>query len=126
MLKDANYGKMRPSFNPKQDQGYFRCMARDRGYHKCAQPTIRTEIVDEQVRQELVKLVIPEGFRDRVEEAIRNNIENEEALRRMAELEEVVKRIDFSWEKGFITPEAYIEKRNQLQKEMDSLRPCCL
>ncbi len=123
MLKDANYGKMRPSFNPKQDQGYFRCMARDRGYHKCAQPTIRTEIVDEQVRQELVKLVIPEGFRDRVEEAIRNNIENEEALRRMAELEEVVKRIDFSWEKGFITPEAYIEKRNQLQKEMDSLRP---
>lgn len=122
-LQDVKYGKMRPGFNPKQDVAYYRCMARDRGYHKCAQPAIRTNQVDEQVRQELARLVIPEGFRDRVEAAVRNNIENEDALRRMAELEEVVKRIDFSWEKGFITPEAYIEKRNQLQKEMDSLRP---
>ena len=38
-------------------------------------------------------------------------------------LEEVVKRIDFSWEQGFLAPQDYVTKRSQLQQEMDSLRP---
>jgi len=63
------------------------------------------------------------GFRERVEQAVRSNVENEEALKRMAEIEEAVKRVDFSWEKGFLTPQDYIEKRNQLQREIESLRP---
>ena len=122
-LVDKNYGKMRPSWNPKQNQGWYRCIARDRGYHHCEQALIRTNLLDEQVVEELSKLAIPEGFRQRVEEAIRNKVEHEEALRRMAEIEEMVKRIDFSWEKGFLTPEEYINKRDQLQKEIESLLP---
>lgn len=41
----------------------------------------------------------------------------------MAEIEEVVKRIDFSWEKGFLKPEEYVAKREELLKEMEALRP---
>lgn len=122
-LVDANYGKMRPSWNPKQDQGWYRCIARDRGYLRCEQPLIDISLVDDQVLAALSQLSIPEGFRERVEEAVRNNVENEEALRRMAEIEEAVKRIDFSWEKGFLTPQNYMEKRNQLLREIESLRP---
>ena len=82
-----------------------------------------TELADTQVVEELSKLSIPQGFRQRVEEAIRNRVEHEEALRRMAEIEEMVKRIDFSWEKGFLTPAEYTNKRDQLQREIESLIP---
>ena len=122
-LEDANYGKMRPSWDPKRDKGWYRCVARDRGYLDCEQPLIETATVDEQVVAQLSQLIIPEGFRERVEQAVRSNVENDEALKRMGEIEEAVKRVDFSWEKGFLTPKDYIDKRNQLKREIESLRP---
>ena len=122
-LEDANYGKMRPSWDPKRDQGWYRCIARDRGYLPCEQSLIDTKLVDAQVVEELSQLTIPDGFRERVEKAVRSNVENDEALKRMKEIKEAVRRIDFSWEKGFLTPQEYIEKRNQLQREIESLRP---
>lgn len=73
--------------------------------------------------EELSQLTIPDGFRECVEQAVRSNVENEEALKRMEEIKEAVKRVDFSWEKGFLAPQEYIEKRNQLQREIESLRP---
>jgi hypothetical protein len=41
----------------------------------------------------------------------------------MEEIKEIVERIYFSWEKGFMMPEEYIEKRTQLQREIEALRP---
>lgn len=122
-LTDANFAKMRPSWNPKQNQGWYRCMARDRGYQRCKQPLIRVDSLDEQVVRELTHLNIPEGFRERVEEAVRSRVENAEALKRMSEMEEIVKRIDFSWEQGFLSPQEYVNKREQVLKEIESLRP---
>ena len=122
-LVDANYGKMRPGWDHRRQQGSYRCLARDRGYHRCEQGYADVDLIDKQVAEALEHLVIPEGFQERVEEAIRNKLEHAEALRRMAELEEVVKRIDFSWEQGFLAPQDYVTKRSQLQQEMDSLRP---
>jgi hypothetical protein len=71
----------------------------------------------------LSHLTMPEGFRERVEEAVRNRVQNETALRRMGELAEIVTRIDFSWEQGFLSRDKYVGKRRQLQDEMASLRP---
>ena len=122
-LVDKNYGKMRPGWDRRRDEGWYRCMARDRGYHKCEQGYAAVALIDEQVVHALASLNIPEGFQDRVEDAIRQRVEHEEALRRMAEIEEVVKRIDFSWEKGFLTPDEYIAKREELLQQMDALRP---
>lgn len=122
-LVDANYGKMRPSWNPKQNQGWYRCIARDRGYLRCEQHLIDIDLIDDQIMAALSSLRIPEGFRERVEAAVRTNVENEEALRRMSEIEETVKRIDFRWENGTLTPQEYIDKRNQLLREIESLRP---
>lgn len=42
---------------------------------------------------------------------------------RMEEIQAIVQRINFGWENGFITPEEYVEKRSQLQKELEALRP---
>ncbi len=58
-----------------------------------------------------------------VEAAVRSRTENAEALRRMSEIEQIVKRVDFSWEKGFLQPDEYIEKRRQLESEIAALRP---
>ena len=122
-LVDGNYGKMRPGWDHRREQASYRCLARDRGYHRCEQSYTDVDLIDEQVAEALADLVIPDGFQERVEEAVRSKVEHAEALRRMAELEEVVKRIDFSWEQGFLTPQNYVEKRSQLQQEMDALRP---
>ena len=62
-------------------------------------------------------------MQERVEQAVRNRVEHARALEHIAEIEEVVQRIDFSWEQGFISPEAYLEKRAKLQQEIDALRP---
>lgn len=37
------------------------------------------------------------------------------------EIEEIVYRIDFSWDQSFLAPDEYIEKRQQFQREIESL-----
>jgi hypothetical protein len=109
--------------HPHRDEGSYRCLARDRGYHKCEQGYVPVNLIDEQVVEALSNISIPEGFQERVEKAIQERVEHADALERMANLEEVVKRIDFSWEQGFLSPQEYVAKRQELKLEMESLRP---
>ncbi len=122
-LVDPYYGKMRPFWHTDNEKAYYRCLSRQRGYDSCGQPYIGVDDLDEQVVSILSHLVIPEGFRGRVETAVRSRVENEVALSRMAEIREIIQRIDFRWDQGFISQEEYTEKRQQLQREMDALRP---
>ncbi len=71
----------------------------------------------------LSNLEIPDDFRDRVEAAVRNRVENEAALKRMEEIKEIIERIDLRWDHGFISEEEYVEKRQPLQREVEALRP---
>jgi hypothetical protein len=50
-------------------------------------------------------------------------VDNAAALDRMAEIREIIERIDFRWDQGFISQEEYVGKRQQLQLELDALRP---
>lgn len=120
-LVDENYGKMRPKWNKKYQYGFYRCVARERGYHHCEQSYVRANKIDEQVAGYLSALAVPQDFRERIEEAINSKVENEQALRRITEIEEIVKRIDFSWEQGFLRPDEYAEKRKQLRQEIEAL-----
>lgn len=54
---------------------------------------------------------------------VRGRAENSDAIRMIGELEESIERVDFWWEKGFISPEEYVQKRSTLQKEIEALRP---
>ena len=122
-LEDNNYGKMRPAWDSRYGRGRYRCQARERGYHRCGQGVVHVDDMDEQVYHALASLHIPQGYKERVEEAVQNRVENEYAYKRMAEVEEIVRRIDFRWDQGFVSEEEYIAKRRQLQEEMESLRP---
>lgn len=122
-LVDDNYGKMRPYYQRQDDIEYYRCLSKERGYEKCGQRAAHVEKIDQQIVEILSKLTIPGNYRERIEAAVRNKIENDASFRRMNEIEEIVKRIDFSWEQGFLEKEVYAEKRRQLQRELESLRP---
>ena len=122
-LEDTNYGKMRPAWDGRYKRGRYRCIAKDRGYIHCGQSYIPTDSVDEQVVSALSVLVIPTGLQERVKEAVKSRVEHAKAYERMGEIEEIVKRIDFSWEQGFLTPPEYIAKRQELQGELEALRP---
>ena len=122
-INDPRYGKMRAKWDARLSDGYYRCIARDRGYGKCNHRSVLISSVDHQVVQALKHLNIPIGYRERVERAVRSRVENAGALKRMEEIQKIVERINFSWEQGLITPEDYINKRTQFQKELESLRP---
>jgi len=122
-LQDDNYGKMRPAWDRRRGTGYYRCLCKERGYEDCGQLSIREDDLNEQVVAVLSGLVIPEDFRERVENAVRSRVENEASLRRMEEIRQIIERIDFRWDHGFIDRDEYFEKRVQLEREIESLRP---
>ena len=43
--------------------------------------------------------------------------------KRMEEIKELMKRIDFGWENCFMDEEEYLQKRRQLQLEIETMRP---
>lgn len=122
-LVDDNFGRMRPKFQNQRGYAYYRCMSRDRGYDKCGQPAVAVPDIDQQVVDILANMVIPPGFRERVEAAINARVENDAALKRMEEIQEIVERIDFRWEQGFIDKDEYVKKRTELQQQLNALRP---
>ena len=122
-LIDDNYGRMRPYYHNQRQASFYRCLAHDRGYEKCGQRATRVATIDAQLVAILAQLDIPDGFRERVEHAVQNRVENEAALHRMADIQAIVERIDFSWEQGFLSKDEYLEKRRLLQQEMNALRP---
>jgi hypothetical protein len=122
-LTDKRYGKMRAKWDAKVNRARYHCVARDRGYPPCEQRSIYTELVDAQVVDALSQLAIPGGLRERIEQAIWQNSDNDPALQRIASVRESAERIDFSWEKGFLTAEEYVAKRSQLQREIEALWP---
>jgi hypothetical protein len=122
-LQDDNYGKMRPYWDNRRETGYYRCLCKERGYDDCGQLSIREDDLNEQVVEVLTGLEVPEDFRERVEAAVRSRVENEAALQRMEEIQAIIERIDFRWDHGFINQDEYFEKRVQLEREIESLRP---
>mgnify|MGYP006953634896 CR=1 FL=1 len=105
------------------EKAYYRCRARERGYEPCGQGLADVALVDEQVVAILSNLSMPENYRERVEEAVRSRVENGTALERMEEIREIIERVDFRWDRGYISPDEYVEKREQLERELESLRP---
>lgn len=96
-----------------------------RGYDACGQLSVHQELIDQQVIEALFNLhenLSPDGSH-RIEEILRQHTQHEASIERMVEIREMVERIDFSWEKGFMDEETYVQKHKQLQNEIEMLRP---
>jgi hypothetical protein len=122
-IADEGYGRMRPGHQVRGDYFFYRCMAHDRGYRNCGQPFAHADTLDAQLLEELASLTLPDDVRVGIEQAVAGRIENEANLKRMAELTEIVERIDLKWENGFMDRDAYLAKRGELQREIEEMRP---
>ncbi len=120
-IVDANYGRMRPKFSNKMGCGHYHCLAVQRGYARCGQSQIPTHLVDEQVLAMLSTMVIPAEARAEVEAAILEKTENQALFQQMADVQAIVQKIDFGWEKGLLSQQEYISKRQRLEQEMAGL-----
>ncbi|MCL4264759.1 MAG: recombinase family protein [Anaerolineae bacterium] len=123
ILVDKNYGKMGAVWITRSNKAFYRCRAKHRGYEPCRQRSIPTELVNSQVVQALHGVVLPADWERRIEETVRGKVEHAEAFKRIAQAKETMKRVDFSWEQGFLAPQEYVAKRNQLRDEINSLMP---
>ncbi len=102
---------------------YYRCRARELGLD-CSQ----TGIVAEEIELKVVDLIRtmkpPADWKQHAIEAIGDLLGNQELKERVAQIEEMIKRMDFRWDSGFIPDQnEYMEKRLGLQQELEQLKP---
>ena len=83
-------------------------------------------VIDKQVIEALFRLheKLPPDVTQRIEEILRQHAQRANEEKRMEEIKELVKRIDFRWENGFMDEEEYLQKRRQLQLEIECSASC--
>lgn len=120
-LVDDNFGKMRPL--GLTDSAYYRCRACDLGY-ECNQKSIRIGDVERQVIHFLKTLQLPPNWQAPMATRIGQLIESKNTDYRINEIKQVIDRMDFRWDHGFIMDkDTYLEQRVQLQQELEDLSP---
>lgn len=119
-LVHARYGRMRSHWSNGKERASYHCLAHNHGYEKCGQKGVPVSLIDDQLVHALKNLYIPEYHKGQVEHEINSLIENEVAAQRMQEIQAMVKRLNFSWEEGFLSPEDYLAKREQLQRNIEA------
>jgi hypothetical protein len=122
-LADRNYGKMRLHWQRAKDAAIYRCISRDRGYGECEQSIVYEQSVLDQVVKALSNLSVQDDAMARIEAMVKSREDNQQALDQLAELEEQQERVQFSWEHGMLSPEEYLAKMSQLEREIASIRP---
>lgn len=103
----------------------FACLSHMRGFERCGAKRVKVAALDQQVIGALMTLAgkLPSDVQTRIEQVSRARAENAAAVARMDDLAEMVKRIDFSWEQGWLSQDEYSAKRRQLQYEIEASRP---
>jgi hypothetical protein len=122
-VQDDAYGKMRPHTNNKGANMYYRCRARD-FTRSCSQVSVYADTIERQVVEILETLRPPEDWRDRIIDAMGDLLGEQKLEERLAEIKEIIERMDFRWDSGFVTDkDGYLEKRVKLQQELEQLTP---
>jgi hypothetical protein len=100
-----------------------RCWARELG-HDCEQKSIRADDAEAQIVAALMSLKAPEDWRQRVTKAIAQMVGDQKLDERLADIREMIGRMDFRWDHGFITnKDDYLEQPTALQQELEQLTP---
>ncbi len=118
-----SYGKMRPQTRKDRGVRFYRCRAYELGY-SCPQKGIYAETLDDQVVTILMHLKPPQHWQDTITQSIGEVLGEQNLEKRLAEIREVIQRMDQRWDLGFITDEQdYIRQRLNLQHELEKLTP---
>jgi hypothetical protein len=118
-----NFGKMRCQTQWGGEQLYYRCRSTELGYD-CDQLGVPVEIADAQVVTILKSLEVPDDWRKGVTRAVGELLGEKNLEDRLAEIRDIIKRMDIRWDHGFFADEQeYLEQRLRLQQEMEKLTP---
>jgi site-specific DNA recombinase len=117
------YGKMRPQTRIESRVTYYRCRAREMGY-TCRQKGVNAHVIDDQVVKVLQQLRPPHNWRQGVTEAVGELLGEQKLEARLAEIYDIIRRMDTRWDLGFFaSEEEYFEQRLKLQHEVERLTP---
>jgi site-specific DNA recombinase len=101
----------------------YRCRAYELGYN-CEQKSIRADDAEAQLAVVLVQLEVPDDWRERITQAVAEMVGDQKLDERLAEIGDMIERMDFRWDRGFITDrDAYLKERMALQQELEQLTP---
>lgn len=116
-------GKMVCHTKTYTGRSYYRCAGRWSGLD-CLQDGIPTKTIDDQVIAVLKNLNLPAEWKAQIIEELAGNLGEKHLQKRLRELATTIERLDFRWDEGFITDkQEFIDKRKQLQEELNSLTP---
>jgi DNA invertase Pin-like site-specific DNA recombinase len=103
----------------------YRCDCVKQGYSPCGQSEVKAETIEAQVLSRLFNAAdrLPKDSREAVTRFLRERVETAAAMKRIDEIQSIIKRIDFSWENGFLSQPEYLEKRMLLQSELEAISP---
>ena len=101
---------------------YYRCNASEWG-EDCPTKCVKADILEAQVAETLSQVELPSDWREKVTNAIGDALGQENLDKRLKEIEGIIQRLDFRWDAGFIDKAEYLERRRELQKQLDALQP---
>ena len=120
---DDSYGKMR-AHTRGGTYLYYRCRARDFGRTCTQSKSIRADIIEAQVVHMLKTMKPPEDWQERIVSAMGDLLGDQKLEERIAQIKEVIKRMDYRWDNGFFTDkDTFLEERVKLQQELEQLTP---
>ena len=122
-LADPHYGRMRVAWYDRIKAAQYRCVARDRGYRRCAQGYVREQDVLDQVVRILSEMKPPPEAMARIDATVKARESNEDALEQVRNLEGQMERVQQSWRLGKMPVEQYIDTMDRLEREIASMRP---
>lgn len=121
--QDDNYGKMRPHTHYNGEYRLYRCRARDYS-RTCPQGSVHADVIEQQVINILKNLKPPLDWQYRMVSAMGERLSNQKLEERVKEIKQVIERMDFRWDYGFITDRHnYLSERVRLQQELEILTP---
>jgi hypothetical protein len=92
--------------------------------YTCRQKGVNAHVIDEQVVRVLQQLKPPHNWRQGVTKAVGELLGEQKLEARLAEIYDIIKRMDTRWDLGFFTnEEEYFEQRLKLQHEVEQLTP---
>ena len=120
-----SWGKMICQTQRPSNHSYYRCASKWTGLdYQCLQGGVRDHTIDAQVVSILMQLRPPEDWKTRIINTVSDIIGEKSLEQRLSEIRSVIERMDFRWDNGFITDRVdYLEKRLQLQQELERLTP---
>lgn len=121
--KSKLYCETYPQMN--SEISYYKCKVK-REYQNCNQPTVRCEIIDEQVLSLLEGLIIPKDIQTEIIEALTAlfdaNKPEHSTLQRIKALESTKSRINTMYRLGELSDKAYEAEISSIQSEITTLK----